>query len=607
MRLLEGRSWLLPLKQWMLYIFIFIIISVSIAVFGIITYTSDNAKKNNSRRVFESALWNALQLQIQSYRFQNYLVALDSSDYPLNGTAFFEYDLLMSRVDLLRESDVGSLIKKFEGGRTTRLLNIINGELELLSFNLSKIEAGDPSYLPDLIDRIQKIEGQMNEFISLVNKGSNAFISNQHQELQKNLSYIQLLSLVLFGCLCVLCFITIKGLSEFKKTTKSNKELRSGIQSTSEDKANLVALINQEIRSPINSILSIANTLKNEQPTESSQELSKHIKESGRQLIQTIEILSDLTLIDTQKMTLTSTVENLQESIENILAIVTPQLSRKDLKCVVYIDPALPEYISVDFVRIKEIIIALLQNAITYTPSGSISVQVRASSLSAPSTTLPTGTQEARMLQIAIRDTGIGMPSQLQQHLRANPSLPIKQKESIPNMMDLSLTLCHKLVYLMKGEIDFSSTQQGSEFWIDIPFNVPDNNAIPQQSNFKCTDKKQALLIEKDAHLATIIGLQLALFNIDVTPFKENSFDDENHHYDLVILGDSNQFEFDKNEAFLQWRMKGSPILSYHFQSIDSINSPIIPLHFPLLQNQLDPIISTLFGSNQDTEKNKHD
>ena len=176
MRLFKESAWQSKFKQSVLYGFIAFIITISIAVFGIITYTSDSSK-DNSRRVFESSLWNALQLQVQSYRFLNYLIALDENDYPLNGNAFFEYDLLMSRVDLLREGAVGSLIRTFEGGRTIRLLNIINGELELLSFNLSRMEGGDSSYLPNLIDRVQRIEGQINEFVTLVNKGSNELSS----------------------------------------------------------------------------------------------------------------------------------------------------------------------------------------------------------------------------------------------------------------------------------------------------------------------------------------------------------------------------------------------------------------------------------------------
>jgi signal transduction histidine kinase len=593
-RLLKGDTWLSKFKLWVLYGFIAFIIAITIAVFGIITYTSDSSK-NNSRRVFESSLWNTLQLQIQSYRFLNYLIALDEADYPLNGNAFFEYDLLMSRVDLLRQGDVGSLIRTFKSGRTTRLLNIINGELELLSFNLSKIESGDTSYLPDLIERIQRIEEQINEFVTLVNQGSNEFISNQHKILQKNLDEIQLLSMALLACLLCLCFFTIKGLTELKNVIKRNEALKLGIQTVHEDKANLLSFISQEIRSPINAILGTAKTLNFTASKNDTEALSKHIEESGHQLLQTIEMLSDLALIDAKQLTLTPTTERLQNSIEDYLAILEPQMTRKNLQSILYIDPLLPKEIHLDFIRTKEIIVALLQNAITYSSSGSISLQIRPSALNAPQLPLAPDTKEIRVMQIAIRDTGLGMPSELQQNLRINPSLPMQQEGPLPSKVGLSLALCHKLVYLMQGEMHFScAPQKGCEFWVDIPYYIP-NTSLPTSSAFRCTEQTQALVIETDTHLAKIIGLQLATFNIDAIFSKDGSLQ-EYKNYDLVILGNTPRFERDGNDALQQWKARSCPILGYHPQAISHPEHPIIPLHFPLTQTQLEPLIAGLFS-----------
>lgn len=599
-RLFKGKTWLSKFKLWVLYGFIAFIIVITIAVFGIITYTSDSSK-HNSRRVFESSLWNTLQLQIQSYRFLNYLIALDDSDYPLNGNAFFEYDLLMSRVDLLRQGDVGSLIRTFESGRTTRLLNIINGELELLSFNLSKLENGDTSYLPNLIERIQRIEDQINEFVTLVNKGSNEFISNQHKTLQMNLNHIQLLSMALLVCLLCLCFFTVKGLTELKNVIRRNEELQLGIQAVNEDKANLLSFVNQEIRSPINAILGTAKTLNEPVSKNEKDVLSKHIEESGLQLLQTIEMLSDLSLIDAKKLTLNPTIEHLQRSIEDYLAIFEPQMTRKNLQSILYIDPLLPNYISLDFVRIKEIIVALLQNAITHTPSGSISLQIRPSSLNAPQMALPTDTTESRVLQIALRDTGLGMPNELQQNLRVNPSLPMQEEGPLPSKVGLSLALCHKLVYLMQGELHFScAPQKGCEFWVDIPFHIPTNSPSndpeSKDSSFQCPDNTQALVIETDTHLAKIISLQLAAFNIDTILSKDGSLQ-EYKDYDLVILGNTPRFERDGHDALQQWNTKSCPVISYHSSAVENAAHRIIPIHFPLTQSKLEPLIAGLFSS----------
>lgn len=597
-RFFKGKNWLSKFKIWMVYGFIAFIIAITIAVFAIITYTSDSSK-NNGRRVFESSLWNALQLQIQSYRFLNYLEALEDSDYPLNGNAFFEYDLLMSRVDLLREGEVGSLIRNFEGGRTTRLLNIINGELELLSFNLSRIEDGDHTYLPDLIVRIQNIEEQINEFVTLVNKGSNEYISQQHRTLQKNLNDIQLLSMALLACLLCLCFLTIKGLTELKNVLRRNDNLQSSILAVHEDKSDMLSFIHQEIRSPINAILGAAKTLKNTTSYHDTEALSQHIEESGQQLLQTIEMFSDLALIDAKKLSLTITTESLSKNIHDYLAIFETKMSRKSLQGIAYIDPLLPTNIQMDFSRVKEIIVALLQNAITNTPSGSISLQVRPSALNAPKGQLPAKAKEAKMLQIAIRDTGLGMPNQLQQNLRINPALPMQQEGPLPSKVGLSLALCHKLVYLMQGEMHFScAPQKGCEFWVDLPYYEPNDNDQNTSTIFQCPSKTQALIIETDTHLAKIIGLQLSTFNIEVSFSKDGSFQ-EHKNYDLIMLGNTPRFERDGKDAILQWKAKSCPILSYHPKVLNNPEYSVIPLCFPLTQNQLETHIYKLFSNHK--------
>lgn len=595
MRLFPKKMWLPIFKQWVMYGFILFIITVALAIFSIITYTSDSSK-NNSRRVFESSLWNALQLQLQSYRFLNYLIELDQQAASLNGEAFFKYDVLMSRVDLLRKGEIGELIRNFEGGRTTRLLNIINAEMELLSFQLSKIEAGDYSYLPALIERIKNIDTQVNEFVTLVNKGSNEYISDQHKTLQKSLDNIQLLSMILLACLIGLGLFTIKGLVQLKRVFRLNSNLNDSIQDIHEDKARMLTFINQETRPPINAIMGIASTLKSDESQKNTRNLAKHIEESGSQLLQIIEMLSDLALIDAKKLILTPTTEPLKSSIEDCLNLFESQMARKNLQSIVYIDPNLPALVCLDMIRTKEIIVALLQNAINHTPTGSISLQVRPSSSGAPVIPLPAGTKEVSVMQIALRDTGQGMADELQQSLRINPTLPMQQEGPLPSKVGLNLALCHKLVYLMKGEMHFScAPQKGCEFWVDIPFYVSDTNPkVEQHKPQQCPDNTQALLIETDAQLAKVISLQLATMNISVVVSKEGNMQD-NKHCNLVILGNTANFERDGHDALQQWKNRFCPVMSYHPLAINCPDFKVRPLHFPLTQSQFEAHIAVLF------------
>lgn len=588
-----NKPWLNKYKRWILYTFISLIILITSAVFGIIVYTSDSSK-NNGRRVFESALWNALQLQVQTYRFLNYLERLEPHTDAPRDDAFFEYDLLMSRVDLLRRGEVGELVRNFENGRTTRLLNIINGELELLSFQLSKVEIGDYAYLPSLIERIDNIDQQINEFVTLVNKGSNEYITNQRLVLQQNLDSIKLLSTALLICLIILCFFVLRTVDEFRRSVRQNRGLSSTVQSVYDDKASMLAYIHQETRSPINAVLSVANALKSTTPQDSVA-LSKHIEESGRQLLNTIEMLSDLALIDANKLTLNPTVAPLYNNIETCFALLNGQIARKNLQSILYIDPLLPNELCLDFDRTKDIIIALLQNAIAHTPSGSLSLQVRASTLSTDTLRHTDESNAIGFLQIAIKDTGLGMPRDLQQHLRINPALSTEQEGPTPSQVGLSLALCHRLIYRMKGQMHFSSTaQKGSEFWVDLPFYASNASHVSKNVPLFCPDNTRVLLIETNAHLASVLSLFLRDVNMEVMVSKDGGLQ-EDKECDLVIIGNTSKFEREGSDALKHWKKHQCPVLSYHPLAIQHPIATVIPLSFPLTQSQLNPILMALF------------
>ncbi|MCB5161715.1 sensor histidine kinase [Marinomonas algarum] len=593
MALRQPKPWLSKFKNNLLYAFITLIMLIALAVFGIISYTSDSSK-NNGRRVFESALWNALQLQVQTYRFLNYLVRLDATTPEPQDKAFFEYDLLMSRVDLLRRGEVGELVRNFESGRITRLLNIINGELELMSFQLSKIESGDLSYLPSLIERIEDIDPQINEFVTLVNKASNEYITDQRRLLQTNLDHIKLLSTALLACLLFLCFFVIRSVDELRRSHRQNKTMLTDVQSVQDDKANMLAYIHQEIRSPINAILSVANTLKHTTPQDSVT-LSRHIEESGHALLHTIEMLSDLARMDAKQWDFHPNTEPLRPHIEACFTSVERQISRKALQGMLYIDPQLPKELCLDFPKLKDIVLALLQNAIAHTAAGSLCMQVRAAPLTHSLGRSSDNGKEIGFLQIVLKDTGQGMSRELQQHLRANPSLPVPQNSPTPNQVGLSLALCHRLIYLMKGEMHFSSTQQkGSEFWVNIPFYPSTASHVSQNVAFSCPDKSKALVIETDAHLADTWQLYLNDLNMDVIVTQEGSLQ-EYQDCDLVILGNTARFTREGDDALHLWKKRRCPVLSYHPQAIEHAPDYVIPVHFPLMQASLDALIAPLF------------
>lgn len=585
------RIWLSRLKRKVVYGVMLLLIALAVSAFCILTYLNDSAQKN-SQRTFESSLWNALQLQVQSYRFLNYLVQLDKSDFPLNGHAYFEYDLLMSRVDLLREGEIGYLIRSLTGGKAVRLLNIINGELELISLNLSKLEQGDTSNLTDLINRLQHLENQINEFVVLVSQGSNENTTEQRRSFQSHLGQVQTLGIVFLFCLFLLFFLIARELRQAQKVMKKNQTLEKAVAKVHDEKALFLSLITNEMRPSVNAMLGISSGLRTSTTERPPEKLAERLEESGNQLLNTIDMFSDLALIDARKLHLSPVIGSLKEHIESCILSMEAQLNRKDLRVITYIDPSLPNTLCLDFARTKKILHILLQNAITYCPSGSISIQIRPSALSITETELPAHTHEVGMLQIAVRDTGVGLPDNLQQSLRIIPAQFDQDDIEIQHDAGLGLILCHKLIYLMKGEMHFSSApQRGTEFWVDLPFFIPVASSDTDVTTdpvapFRVT--KHALLVETDEHLAKVLMLLLAPFNIEVTVSEDGHYSG-NTYFDLVIISDLSHVDQSSDKTLQLWYENGTPFL---FSTIiDIANRPYLegayPLPFPLLQDRL--------------------
>ncbi|MGB7390283.1 sensor histidine kinase [Marinomonas sp.] len=582
------------LQHWYLYGLATFFISTLLLSFSLVIYSSDGSQATK-QRIYEDSLWNSLQFQLQSYRFLNYLVELDKNDLPLNGAAYAQYDLLMSRVDLLRNGEVGYLIRGLTGGRTVRLLNIITGELELISLNLSKIEEGDLSYLNDMTTRLKRLDNQVNEFTVLVSQGTNKYIARQRRALGDNLERVRILMVCFLASLFLLCFCIVKGLSVFRKNQKKNQQLVQEVQDIHDEKAKILALVVQETRPQIQALLG--------QPTSSagknngsSPTFSTNVKESANELLHTINMFSDLVLMDAQKLNLVTTTESLQKNLDDYVHIFAHKLQPKGLKLVSYIDPALPSMINLDFKRIKEILLELLQNAISHTSKGSISIHVRPSSLAPPQNS--NGGNRFAMLQIAIKDTGFGLENSLQKHLRSSPLTQNDQHSILQSDIGLGLSLCYQLVHLMGGDIHFSSEPNtGTEFWVDIPYET-DQEHTEERETFVCSLQKRALIFTKDMHLAQFLRMQLGDLNIEAGYYSEGPHHEE-EEIDLVIITEPDLISPETEASILQWQKNGALVLYDHLLELDAEHCPYLAsaqsITFPLTQSQLNIRIKHFF------------
>lgn len=435
------------MQKWLTYALALLTVIIAVCMLSIINYTS-NAAKVDSQRVFESSVWNTLQLQIQTYRFRHYLEDLKHLAEPVSGDTYFHYDLLMSRIDLLRTGRVGSLISEYSGGRALRLLNIINAELELVSFNVSKIEAGEMGYLAELLARLKSLDTQINEFVTLTNQGNNQYITDQHRQLQASLKQVQQLTIFFLVCLILLCGFILNRVSRVRKVYAKNEALHNNLLLSEEHKSHGLQVMIKELQ-------------RNFDLSDTSASNYSAIK-----TLQTAETLLALTQINAQTFHLVPTAEKLSRHLNGMLEQFHRHFQHIPLEVNVDLDAQLPDVIVLDFLNTQHIISALLQHAVINNHARHIGIKVSHQLANKKS---------SHSLIISLQEDGLGNVHPDLEKLRIAPMTNLYTNN---DELTLKLSLAYKLVDIMGGHLHFACRpQQGCEFWLELPFHLPNSEA----------------------------------------------------------------------------------------------------------------------------------
>lgn len=298
-----------------------------------------------------------------------------------------------------------------------------------------------------------------------------------------------------------------------------NKQLQVRLKQKAEEaetaansKSAFLANISHEIRTPLNAILGMNELVLRESRQPHIKEYAMYIKNSGKSLLTIISDILDLSKIESGKVYLVNENYSLSSLVEDVERSIQKRIMEKGLELKIYVEPELHENLKGDEVRIKQIIMNLLTNAVKYTEKGEVRLYI-------------TGTvvDNKQDLTIEVSDTGIGMRSEDMGKLFTNfERLDLKRNRSVEGT-GLGLPITKNLLVAMGGDITVSSVYgEGSTFTATVGQEIVNEEQIGDyrkkykeklhhevcyHESFHAEDARILVVDDNEVNLKIVVGL----------------------------------------------------------------------------------------------------
>ncbi|HSH19850.1 MAG TPA: PAS domain S-box protein, partial [Draconibacterium sp.] len=263
-------------------------------------------------------------------------------------------------------------------------------------------------------------------------------------------------------------------------------------------KQQFLSNMSHEIRTPMNAIIGFTKVLLKTDLSAKQKEYLQAIKLSGNSLVVLINDILDLAKVDAGKMTFELTPFKMALSISAMLHLFEPKIQEKNLKLVKEYDDRIPEVLVGDPVRLHQIILNLVSNAVKFTSKGKISVSVK----------LIDEDEKEVSIEFSVKDTGIGIAESKKETIFENFQQATSNTSRLYGGTGLGLAIVKQLVELQDGNINVSSTvNEGSTFSFVLKFHKTNTEtefeAEPIELDAEITDIK--VLVVEDIALNQLL------------------------------------------------------------------------------------------------------